>query len=48
MAKKREYGDRLREVEYAVFTPRVSSAAGGMGKETTVAYKRLAELLAQR
>ena len=48
MAKKRECGDRIREVEYAVFTPLVFSTTGGMGKETTVAYKRLAELIAQK
>jgi len=44
----KEEGDRIREVEHAVFTPHVFSTTGGMGKETTVAYKRLAELLAQR
>ena len=27
-AKKREYGDRIREVEYAVFTPLVFSTTG--------------------
>ena len=48
MAKKRKYGDRIREVEYHVFTPLVFSTMDGMGKETTVAYKRLAELLAQK
>ena len=47
MAKKREYGDRIRDVEYAVFTPLVFSTTGGMGKETAVAYKHLAELLAE-
>ena len=35
MAKNREYGD----------TPLVFSTTGGMGQETTVAYKRLAELI---
>ena len=48
MAQKWEYGDRIREVEYAVFTPLVFSTTGGMQKETTVAYKRLAELIAQK
>ena len=48
MAKKREYGERILEVEYAVFIPRVFSTKGRIGKETTVEYKRLAELLAQR
>ena len=43
-----EYGDRMREVKYAVFTPLVFSTTGGMGKERTVAYERLAELIAQK
>ena len=48
MAKKRESGDRIRKVKYAVFTPLMFSTTGGMGKETTVAFKCLAELLAQK
>ena len=48
MAKKREYGDRVREVEYAAFTPLVFSTSGGMGKETAIAYKHLAGLLAEK
>ena len=43
-----EYGDRVREVKCAVFTPLVFSTTGGMGKERTVAYKHLAELIAQK
>ena len=38
----------IREVEYAVFTPLVFSTTVGIGKETTVAYKCLAELVAQK
>ena len=45
MAKKREYGDRIRKVEYTAFTPFVFWTTGGLGKETTIAHKRLAELL---
>ena len=48
MAKKREYHDRVREVEYAAFTPLVFSTSGGMGKETAIAYKHLAGLLAEK
>jgi hypothetical protein len=48
MAKKREYGDLIREVEYSDFTPLVFSTTGGMGKETAVAYKHLAELVAEK
>ena len=48
MTKKREYVDKIREVEHAVLTPPVFSTTGDIGKETTVAYKRLAELIAQK
>ena len=43
--KKREYGDRIREIEHGTFTPLIFSTSGGLSKETTVAYKRIAELL---
>ena len=46
--KKREYGDRVREVELASFTPLVFSTTGGMGKEAVTFYRRLAELLSRR
>ncbi|CAB4021820.1 RNA-directed DNA polymerase from transposon BS, partial [Paramuricea clavata] len=39
--KKRENGDRIREVENG-------STTGGASGETTVVYKRLAELLANK
>ena len=48
MAKKREYRDRVREVEYVSFTPLVFSTSGGMGKETAIAYKHLAGLPAEK
>ena len=44
--KKREYGDRIREIEHGTFTPLILSTSGGLSKETTVAYKRMAKLLA--
>ena len=46
--KKREYGDRIREVEKVSFTPLVFATTGGMGKEATVFYCRLADLLSRR
>ena len=46
--KKREYGDRVWEVELASFTPLVFSTTGGMGREGTVFYQRLANLLADK
>ena len=44
--KKRKYGDRIREIEHGSFTPLIFSTSGGLDKESTVAYKRIAELLA--
>ena len=44
--KKREYGDRIREIDHGTFTPLIFSTSGGLSKETTVAYKKMAELLA--
>ena len=48
MMKKSEYGDRVQEVELASFTPLVFSTTGGMGREGTVFYWRLANLLADK
>ena len=47
-AKKREYGQRIREVERGVFTPLVLSTTGGMGREATTFYKLLADMIAQK
>ena len=44
--KKRHYRDRIREVEHGSFSPLVFSVTGGMAKEASVFYKRLATLLA--
>ena len=43
-AKKREYGERVCEIEHWVFTPLVLSTTGSLGNEATVFYKRLADL----
>ena len=45
LAKKREYGDRIRKVENGSFTPLVFVTTGGMGREATLLYKRLANKL---
>ncbi|KAL5489466.1 hypothetical protein EMCRGX_G018560 [Ephydatia muelleri] len=47
-AKKREYGQRIRDVEHGVFTPLVFSTSGAMGREATTFYKRLADLLSDK
>ena len=46
--KKRAYADRVRSVESASFTPLVFSTFGGLGREATIFYSRLANLLAVR
>ena len=42
------YEQRVREVERASFVPIVLSATGGMGKQASVFYKRLASLLSEK
>ena len=46
--KKREYGDRVHEVELASITPLVFSTTGGMGREAVTFYRRLAKLLSKQ
>ena len=46
--KIRAYGQRVREVEHATFVPIVMSATGGLSKQATNFYKRLASLLADK
>ena len=44
--KRHVYENRVREVEHGSFTPLVFSTSRGMGRAATVAYKRLATLIA--
>ena len=46
--KQRAYGQRIREIEFASFTPIVMSAAGGLAPKATTFHKRLASLLASK
>ena len=46
--KKRSYEQRIREIEHASFTPLVMSTTGGMGRDATTFYKRLASLLSYK
>ena len=48
MEKRRNYSQRIQDVEHASFTPLVLSASGGFAKEATVFYKRLASMLAEK
>jgi hypothetical protein len=47
-AKKREYGQRVAEIEDADFTPMVMSSTGGMGAEMQIALKHLANKIAEK
>ena len=44
--KKREYEERVREIEHGSFSPLVFSTAGCMGPIATTVYKRIASLIA--
>lgn len=44
--KKRQYEQRIREIEHSSFTPLVFSSTGGLAPAASVFYKRLASLLA--
>lgn len=46
--KKRAYEQRVREIEHASFVPLVMSATGGLAKEASNFYRRLASLLAEK
>ena len=44
-SKRREYEQRVRDVEGASFVPLVFSSTGGMGPACATTFKRLADLL---
>ena len=44
--KKRECGLGIKEVGHDMFTPLALSTTGGMGREVTTFYKRLADMIA--
>ena len=46
--KDRKYGDRVRQVEHASFTPLIFSVTGGTSKLTTAFLKRLAARLSEK
>ena len=46
--KRRQYDQRVCEVEHASFTPLVMSATRGMGKAATTFYRRLASMISER
>ena len=46
--KKRQYAERVREVEHGVFTPLVFASTGGMARECTIFFKRIADTLSDK
>ena len=46
--KKKQYNDRIMQVEHGTFTPLVMSATGGMGRECRKFYARLAEMISEK
>ena len=47
-SEKRAYEQRIIEVEHGSFTPLVFSTTGGMERQSTIFYSRLASLLAKK
>ena len=45
--KRREYDQRVCEIEHATFTPLVLSTTGGMGRAAITFYRRFASMLAE-
>ena len=48
MEKKRQYNERVLEVENGTFTPLVFSTNGAMGREGITFYKRLGEMYTEK
>ena len=46
--KKRQYEQRIREIEHSSFTSLVFSTTGGLAPAATTFYKRLASMLAEK
>ena len=45
--KKRQYAERVMEIEQGTFTPLVSTTTGGIADECVKYHSRFAELIAQ-
>ena len=46
--KKQQYSQRVKEVEHGVFTPLVFSTTGGMARECSTFYRRLADMISTK
>ena len=47
-AKRRQYSDRILNIEYGSFTPLVFSSTGGMGKDATVTLRKIAKSISEK
>ena len=48
MEKRRQYDERVREIEHGSFSPLVFTTSGGMGTTATTVYKRIAAMIAEK
>jgi len=46
--KKRQYNERILEIEHGSFTPLVFSIYGGMGRECSMLYSKLAQRISEK
>ena len=46
--KKRQYNERILEIDHGSFTPLVFSIHGGMGRECSMFYNRLAQKISEK
>ena len=46
--KKRQYAERVREVEHGVSTPLVFASTEGMARECTIFFKRIVDTLSDK
>ena len=47
-AKKREYGERVLNIEHGSFTPLVFSCFGGMSEECSKFYNRVSDMISEK
>ena len=48
MEKRRQYDERVREIEHGSFSPLVFTTSGGMGTTATTVYKRITAMIAEK
>ena len=48
LSKKRQYGQRIQNVEHGDFTPLVFTCTGGIGPQSQIVLRRLAEKISEK